>query len=106
MLHPMDQVIAEPFKLDITIVSNDRCKEIRLTPSAEHGKEERNVLVWNRKRDLADNVYVEESQGGELRVVKRVVQRDKTKSSELAVIGTITKATEYVSFWILSISTQ
>jgi hypothetical protein len=92
------QVLAEPFKLDIVVASNDRCKEIRLTLSAERGKQERNVLLWNRKRDLADNVYVEEWQSGELRVVKRVVQRDKTKSSELAVIGTITTATEYVSF--------
>lgn len=92
------EALAERFKLDITFVSNNRCREVTFRPSPDpHGKQERSVVMWSRKHDLANNVYVHESSCGELRVVKRVALRERASNRfELAVIGTITKATEYV----------
>jgi hypothetical protein len=95
------QELAELFKLDITVLSNDRSREVALKPSAgQHLKQERLVIIWTRKCDLTERVYVEESPQGELRVVKRVAWRDKTVvnyRSELDVLGRLSKATGSVS---------
>lgn len=94
------QELADRFKLDITVLSNDRSKEVVLKPSAgQHLKQERLVIIWTRKYDLTERVYVEESPRGELRVVKRVAWRDKSVinyRSELDVLGRLSKATGFV----------
>lgn len=98
------QELADRFKLDITVLSNYRSKEVVLKPSAgQRLKQERLVIIWTRKYDLTERVFVEESPHGELRVVKRVAWRDKSVvnyRSELDVLGRLSKATGYVSFLI------
>lgn len=91
-----DEELAETFKLNITVVSNDRSKEILFVSASDNGgHKDRRVLMWTRKQDLADNVFVEESQSGRLRVVKRVARRqNSTIVSELAVVGRIAKETK------------
>lgn len=95
-----DQEFAELLKLDITLLANDRSREVVLKPSAgQYLKEERQVIIWTRKCDLTERVYVEESPQGELRAVKRVAWRDKTVASyrsELVVLGRLSKAARYV----------
>lgn len=87
------EALAEHFELNITPVSNDRCREVK--PICSTHKHETGVVIWIRKEHLAHNVYVEKSTSGELRVVKQVAMAKRTSKSELAVIGMITKATEY-----------
>lgn len=97
------QEFAEISRLDITVVSPDRSKEIVFKPAPnEQGKQERNIVMWTRKRNLSQNVWVVESQFGELRVIKQVALQDTSRStggnyrSELDVMGRVSKATEYV----------
>jgi hypothetical protein len=96
------QELAELFKLDITVLSRDRSREVVWKPSAgQHLKQERQVIIWTRKYDLTERVHVEESPHGELRVIKRVALRDKAVinyRSELDVLGRLSKATGYVCF--------
>ncbi|KAJ5660554.1 hypothetical protein N7507_007005 [Penicillium longicatenatum] len=91
-----DQELAELLKLDITLLSNDRSREVVLKPPAGQPlKQERQVIIWTRKCDLTERVYVEESAQGEVRAVKRVAWRDKTVAnyrSELVVLGRLSKA--------------
>lgn len=89
------EALAEQFKLNITPVSNNRCRELK--PKCSTHQNERGVVIWTRKQNLAPNVYVDESTSGESRVVKQLAVTKKTSKSELAVIGTITKATEYAN---------
>lgn len=97
-----DQELAELLKLDITLLANDRSREVVLKPpTSQYMKQERQVIIWTRKCDLTERVYVEESPQGELRVVKRVAWRDKTVAncrSELIVLGRLSKAGRYVCF--------
>jgi hypothetical protein len=87
--------LAQRFKLEITVLSNNRCREIIFKPPDQHGKQERSVVMWSRRSDLADNVHIDESLSGELRVVKRVALRESTGTQfELSVMGLV--RTKYV----------
>ena len=92
------ETLTEEFKLDITVLSNNRCREVIFKPSPDQDeKQERRVVIWSRARDLANNVYLYQSLRGEYQVVKRVPLRKRAEDRfELSVIGLIKKATEYV----------
>lgn len=97
----MDQeALVERFKLNITVVSNNRCREVKLKPALDqHEQQERSIVMWSRKLELDRNVYVHESATSKkLRVVKELVPDRKNGQFELAVIGRVTAATEYVRF--------
>lgn len=89
--------IPELFKLDITVLSNDRNKEVLPTPPSHPELpvgQEKQVIIWTRKKDLTDSVYVEESPQGRLRVVKRVAWENKPRShlnSELAIMEALSR---------------
>lgn len=91
------QGLAEPFKLDIKVLSDDRSREVDSKPSAgRHLGQDRSMIIWTRKCNLTERVYVDESPYGELRVVKRVAWRDKSVANwraEMDVMERVSKAT-------------
>ncbi|KAF5862093.1 hypothetical protein ETB97_012158 [Aspergillus alliaceus] len=95
----MDQ-IAERFRLDVTVISENCNREILQHNPGQAEKENRRVIVWTRKRDLTQDVYVEESQSGQVRVVKRVTTTDKRVKyrSELDLMGGVSQATDKLLF--------
>lgn len=114
LVHPpppqtMDE-IANSFRLNVTAVSESCNREILQHSSDDAGKDNgRTVVIWNRKDDLTKDVYLEESQSGQLRVVKQVTTTDKSINyrSEIDLMGRISRATEYLFFlvfYVLSIA--
>ncbi|XRM44640.1 hypothetical protein ABZX51_007759 [Aspergillus tubingensis] len=92
----MDE-IANSFRLNVTAVSESCNREILQHSSDDAGKDNgRTVVIWNRKDDLTKDVYLEESQSGQLRVVKQVTTTDKSINyrSEIDLMGRISRATD------------
>jgi hypothetical protein len=91
-----DEGVAGQFRLKIAAIS-DTCN--RETPQHDPNQTDhagKTVIIWTRKRDLTRDVYLEESQLGEVRVVKQVTTKDKKVNwrSELDVMGRVRQATE------------
>lgn len=95
-----DQQPAERFKLNMIVLSEDRTREVNFRPDPQQpGKRSREVTMWTRTLQLANNVYVYESSLGEARVVKQVSRRDSrlaNYASELDVLGQVSNVMEYV----------
>ncbi|KAJ5127738.1 hypothetical protein N7448_008517 [Penicillium atrosanguineum] len=93
-----DQESAERFKLNVTVLSEDRSREVHFRPDPHQpGKQSREVIMWHRTLKLADNVHVYESPVGELRVVKQVSKKDSRlakSASELDVLGQVSSSME------------
>lgn len=85
--------IAKRLKLNITVLTNGRCREIASKPNQDCPPEPR-VIIWNHQRDLAERVALQRSSNGELRAVKRVALQTGGSLSELSVINKITTAAE------------
>lgn len=93
----MDEGVAGQFRLNITAISDTCNKEIPLQhDSSQSDNTNRIVMIWTRKRNLTKDVYLEESQLGDVRVVKQVTTKDKkvNRRSELDVMGRVCQATE------------
>lgn len=92
----MDE-ITESFRLNVTAISESCNREILHHSSEQAWKDNgRAVVIWTRKRELTRDVYVEESQSGQLRVVKQVTTTDKRINyrSEIDLMGRVSRATE------------
>lgn len=90
------QILVEQLKLDLTVLPNNQSKEVIFQSTGNSSTPERNVVIWTRKYELSDNVYVDRSPNGQLRVVKRLAHRDSTSTypAELNVMGQVTSATK------------
>lgn len=90
-----DDLFASHFKLDVTI-QGDRSRQVSFTSDPQQGiRNKRTVTFWTRERFLADNVYVESTRGGDVRVIKQVLLNRPTNLdnalSELRAMGSLSK---------------
>ena len=71
-----DEDLVQRYKLNVSVLG-DRNREILSAPTEGRGREHGTITkIWQRRRALAQNVYLEESQFGELRAIKQVHWRD------------------------------
>jgi serine/threonine protein kinase len=89
-----DDFFAGHFKLNVHIQEN-RSRQTSLISDPRQGiRNKPKVTVWMREDSLADNVYLEKTNAGEMRVVKQV-RRDPEKLkrilSELRALGRLSK---------------
>ncbi|OJJ82471.1 uncharacterized protein ASPGLDRAFT_83644 [Aspergillus glaucus CBS 516.65] len=71
-----DEDIVQRYKLNVSVLG-DRNHEILRAPTEGRWREHGTVTkIWERRHALAQHVYLEESQFGELRAIKQVHWRD------------------------------
>ncbi|KAE8369664.1 kinase-like protein [Aspergillus caelatus] len=90
-----DDLFAEHFKLDVTI-QGDISRQTTFTSDPRLGIRQRKTkTIWRKGRELYDDkVYVESTTAGDVRVVKKVLQKKETLRnilSELRVMGRLSK---------------
>lgn len=85
---------ARHFQLDIT-VQGDRCRQVYYESDPSRGIRQRKAIkIWTQTRFLKENVYVQRTQSGEMRVVKQIVRNQNSMPqylSELQLMGRVSK---------------
>ena len=91
-----NDVFVEHFKLDVTVLG-DRNRQVSFESDMRLGIRRRKIVtIWTRKHFLTENVYLEGSQSGELRVVKQIHHRDghpRDCLAEVQALGSVSKVT-------------
>ena len=85
---------ARHFQLDIT-VQGDRCRQVYYESDPSRGiRQKKTIKIWTQQRFLKENVYVQRTQAGEMRVVKQIVRKQNSMPqylSELQLMGRVSK---------------
>lgn len=83
--------LTQRYKLDVTVLG-ERSREVLQTPILGQCQHATMVRMWNRKRFLADNVYLEEAPSRELRVIKQMRWSEgRSFLTELQMMGRVSK---------------
>lgn len=93
--------LTQRYKLDVTVLG-ERSREVLQVPIPGQCQHATTVRMWNRKRFLADNVYLEEAPSRELRVVKQVRwSQRRSFLTELQVMGRVSKVLALLQLYML-----
>lgn len=100
-----NDVFARHFQLDIT-VQGDRCRQVYYESDPSRGiRRNKSIKIWTQHRFLKENVYIQRTSAGEMRVVKQIVRnRDSMPRylSELQLMGQVSKVSALQILWDVS----